>query len=44
MAALEQFLRQVEDRVAAARHEPNWQPVQNAEYMAELARRRRELA
>lgn len=41
MADLERFSRQIEVRLAAARHEPNWQPAQTAEFMAKLAPRRR---
>jgi YHS domain-containing protein len=41
MAALEHFSQQIEARLAAARHEPNWQPAQTAQFMGELAPRRR---
>ena len=40
MPVLEEFSRQIEARLAAARHEPNWQPGQTAQFMAELAPRR----
>ena len=41
MASLEQFLQQVEARLAAARHEPTWQAAQTAEFMEQIAPRRR---
>lgn len=41
MSALEQFSRGIEARLAAARREPNWQPAATAQYMGELAPRRR---
>lgn len=41
MADLEHFSRQIEARLATARREPNWQPDQTAEFMADLAPRRR---
>lgn len=42
MAALEAFSRIVEDRLAAARREPRWQPAETAQFMAELESRRRQ--
>lgn len=42
MDALEEFSRQIEARLAAARREPHWQPAQTAQFMAELEPRRRQ--
>lgn len=42
MAALEEFSRQIEARLAAARREPRWQPAETAQFMAELEPRRRQ--
>ena len=42
MAALEEFSRQIEARLAAARREPRWQPAETAQFMAELGARRRQ--
>lgn len=41
MAALEEFSRQIEARLVAARHEPRWQPAETVQFMAELEPRRR---
>ena len=42
MAGLEEFSRQIEARLAAARRGPRWQPAETAQFMAELEPRRRQ--
>jgi hypothetical protein len=42
MAALEDFSRQIEARLAAARREPRWQAAETAQFMAALEPRRRQ--
>ena len=42
MAALEEFSRQIEARLAVARREPRWQAAETAQFMAELEPRRRQ--
>ncbi len=41
MGDLEEFTRQIQTRLAAARREPNWQPAETARFMAEIEPRRR---
>jgi YHS domain-containing protein len=39
---MEEFSRQIEARLAAARREPHWRPAETAQFMAELEPRRRQ--
>jgi YHS domain-containing protein len=41
MSDLDQFARQIETRLSAARHEPAWQPAEVAQFMAEIESRRK---